>query len=70
MVKQLGIPTLFLTLLYTDLRWNELISIISKLNSLNISDEDICNMTYNEKCGILNKNPVLIARHFRVEVYF
>lgn len=43
MVKQLGIPIFFLTLLCADLT-----SIISKFNSLNISDEDICNMTYNE----------------------
>ena len=37
MVKQLGIPTFFLTLSCADLRWNELISIIAKLNGLNIS---------------------------------
>ena len=44
MVKQLGIPTFFLTLSCADLRWNELISIISKLNGLNISEEDIDQM--------------------------
>ena len=32
MMKQLGIPTFFLTLSCADVRWNELISIISKLN--------------------------------------
>ena len=31
MVKQLGLPTFFMTLSCADLRWNELISIISKL---------------------------------------
>ena len=30
MVKQLGTPTFFLTLSCADLRWNELISIITK----------------------------------------
>ena len=72
MVKQLGIPTFFLTLSCADLRWNELISIISKINNLNLSDEDICHMTYNERCDVLNKNPVLVARHFqyRVEIFF
>ena len=29
MVKQLGLPTFFMTLSCADLRWNELISIIS-----------------------------------------
>ena len=41
MVKQLGVPTFFLTLSCADLKWNELISIIAKLNGLNISEEDI-----------------------------
>ena len=38
MVKQLGISTFFLSLSCADLQWNELISIISKLNGLNISE--------------------------------
>ena len=72
MVKQLGIPTFFMTLSCADLRWNELILIISKLNSLNIRMEDIKKMTYQERCETLNKNVVLVARHFqyRVEVFF
>ena len=72
MVKQLGIPTFFLTLSCADLRWNELISIISKLNRLNISEEDIDQMSYHERCDTLNKNPVLVVRHFqyRVELFF
>ena len=72
MVKQLGIPTFFMTLSCADLQWNELIGIISKLNSLNLSDDDIKNKSYQGRCDILNKNPVLVARHFqyRVEVFF
>ena len=70
MVKQLGLPTFFMTLSCADLRWNELISIISKRESL--SDEQINNMSYFERCSYLNLNPVLLARHFqyRVEVFF
>ena len=32
----------------------------------------IKNMTYQERCNTLNKNPVLVARHFqyRVEIFF
>ena len=72
MVKQLGIPTFFLTLSCADLRWNELISIISKLNGLNISEEDIDEMSYHERCDTLNKNLVLVITHFqyRVELIF
>ena len=34
MVKQLGLPTFFLTLTCADLRWEELLSIIAKLNKI------------------------------------
>ena len=55
-----------------DLRWNELISIIFKLNRVDILDEEVDEMSYHERCDTLNKNPVLVARHFqyRVEMFF
>ena len=40
MVKQLGIPTYFLTLPCADLRWEELPYIVNKLNNLGLSDEE------------------------------
>ena len=55
MVKQLGIPTFFMTLLCADLRWNELVEIISKFNRLDTSDHVIKNMTYQERCNTLKK---------------
>ena len=65
MVKQLGMPTFFLTLSCADLRWNEFISIISKLNKINFSESDIINFSYQGRCNLLNRNPVLVARHFQ-----
>ena len=55
-----------------DLRWNELVEIISKLIRLDFSDDVIKNLTYQKGCNTLNKNPVLVARHFqyRVEIFF
>ena len=38
MVKQLCLPTFFMTLSCAHLRWDELVSIISKLNGLNLSE--------------------------------
>ena len=72
MVKQLGIPTFFFTLSSADLRWNELIYIISNLSETNISEDEINKLIYQERCKILNSNPVLVAQHFqyRVEVFF
>ena len=72
MVKQLGPPTFFLTLSCADLRWNDLVSIISKLKGSEMSDEKLNLLSYEERCRLLNSNPVLVARHFqyRVESFF
>ena len=58
MVKQLGTPTFFLTFSCADLRWNELISIIYKLNRVD--------MSYHERCDKLNKNPALVEMFFQI----
>ena len=68
MVKQLGIPIYFLALSCTDLRWEELPYIIEKLNNLGLSDEELKNLSYQERCNLLNKNPVLVARYFQYKV--
>ena len=67
MVKKFGTATFFLTLSCADLRWNELISIIFKLNRADVSDEEAGEMSYHERCDALNKNPVLVAKHFSIE---
>ena len=71
-VKQLGIPTYFLTLSCADLRWEQLPYFINKLNSLDLSDDELKNVSCQERCNLLNNNPVLVARHFqnKVEVFF
>jgi len=37
-----------------------------------MADEEIENLSYNEKCSLLNLNPVIVAKHFqyRVESFF
>ena len=61
-----------MTLSCEDLRWNELVEIISNFHRLDFIDNVIKNMTYQERCNTLNKNPVLVAGHFqyRVEIFF
>ena len=41
MVKQLGIPTWFMTLSCADLRWPELFQIISRMQEKDITDEEV-----------------------------
>ena len=71
-VKQLGIPTWFMTLSCADLRWPELFQIISRIQGKDITDEEVDALSYDEKCKMLNLNPVIVAKHFqfRVETFF
>ena len=72
MVKQLGIPTWFMTLSCADLRWPELFQIIAKTKGNNMTDEEVEALSYHERCPMLNLNPVIVAKHFqyRVETFF
>ena len=72
MVKQLGLPKFFMTLCCADLRWNELISIISAFKGEILKEEAINRLDYFQCCSYLNLNPVLLAHHFqyRVEISF
>ena len=46
MVKQLGLPTFFMTLSCADLHWNELISIAAILNKERMKEADVYNMDF------------------------
>ena len=48
MVKQLGIPTWFMTLSCADLRWPELFQIIARTQGKNMTDEQAEALSYNE----------------------
>ena len=69
MVKQLGIPTWFMTLSCADLSWPELFQIIARTQGKNISDEEVNALSYNERCSLLSLNPVVVvAKHFQYRV--
>ena len=72
MVKQLGIPTWFMTLSCADLRWPELFQIIARTQGKSVTDKQVEALSYNERCSMLNLNPVVVAKHFqhRVETFF
>ena len=48
-----------------DLRWKELYEILSKLQGKELSAEEIDVLTYEERCKMLNSNPVVVAKHFQ-----
>ena len=64
MVRQLGIPTWFLTLSAADLRWPEVIFSIARQYGQSFTDDDIEKMSWEEKCTWIRNNPVTCARHF------
>ena len=72
MVKQLGIPTWFMTHSCADLRWPELFQIIARTKGNNMTDQEVDALSYHERCSMLNLNPVIVAKHFqyRVETFF
>ena len=49
-----------------------MITIISKLKNLNLNEDKVQNVSYQEKCKLLNMNPVHVAWYFQyqVEVFF
>ena len=65
MIKQLGAPSWWMTLSCADLRWNEIYKILSKLKGREMTDDVIAAMSYDEKCKVLNSNPVVVAKHFQ-----
>ena len=72
MVKPLGIPTWSVTLSCADLRWPELLQILARIQGNDLTDEQVDALSYNEKCQMLNLNPVVVTKHFqyRVETFF
>ena len=72
MVRQLGIPTWFLTLSAADLKWPEVIQSIARQYGTHLSDEDVKSLSWEDKCKWIRTNPVTAARmfQFRLETFF
>ncbi|KAK7573658.1 hypothetical protein V9T40_004699 [Parthenolecanium corni] len=65
MIRQLGPPTLFLTVSAAETRWTELLKLLVKiLDDKEMNDEDIENLNYKEKCEFIRRDPVTCARYF------
>ena len=64
MVKQLGVPTFFITLSSADSKLRELVSVINKVHKLDILEKYVENLGFHDRCYFLNSNPVVVARYF------
>lgn len=73
MIRQLGIPTLFITLSAAETHWKPLLMSLGKLLNKKIyTNEELDEMTWNEKSRLIRSDPVTVARYFdyRVQHFF
>ncbi len=72
MVKQLGIPTWFLSLSAADLYWPEFLMAIASQDGKPHTEEQIMKLTWQERCDLIRYNPVTAIRMFyhRINAFF
>ena len=64
MIRQLGTCTWFLTLSSADMKWSDTIQVIAAQHGVKLSDQQVENLTWEQKSTWLRSNPVTAARHF------
>lgn len=65
MIRQLGIPTFFISLSAADTKWEGLLRALVKQHlDRDVTDEEIHQMSWQEKSDLLRKDPVMCARFF------
>ena len=70
MIRQLSLPTWFISLSAADTRWSDLLKMLAKLNDdAELADIDIENMTWQEKTKLVQKDPVTCSRYFDHRVH-
>jgi len=72
MVRQDGCPTWFVSLSAADMHWPELLTLIEWQRGRQLSEQDVSQLSWDEKCDILRSNTVTAARQFnyRVDKFF
>lgn len=66
MLRQLGKPTVFLTVSANEVGWPELLKTIMKFgnNGKNVTDEELKELRFMEKCNLVNEDAVTCALYF------
>ncbi|XP_061196745.1 uncharacterized protein LOC133205019 [Saccostrea echinata] len=65
MIRQLGVPTWFCSFSAAETKWTGLLRILSQLlNNRNLTDEEIHNLSWIDKCELIKRDPVTCARYF------
>ena len=65
MIRQLSLPTWFISLSAADTRWTDLLKMLAKLNDdIEYSEKEIEQLTWQEKTKLVQKDPVTYSRYF------
>lgn len=64
-IRQFGLPTLFITLSDAESKWFELlINLKSNVDNVNIAVEEAINLPFNEKARVIRSDAVTCALYF------
>ncbi|XP_062570615.1 uncharacterized protein LOC134232646, partial [Saccostrea cucullata] len=71
MIRQLGLPTWFISLSSADTRWQDLLKTLATLDGKTLSQEELENLNWSEKSKLVQQDPVTCARFFdnRVQLF-
>ncbi|XP_069105156.1 uncharacterized protein [Argopecten irradians] len=71
MIRQLGLPTWFMSLSSADTRWPDLLKTLAQLDGKTLSNDDLRKADWNFKTNLVQKDPVTCARFFdnRVQLF-
>ena len=65
MIRQLSLPTWFMSLSAADTRWTDLLKMLAKLNDgIDYSEKELENLSWQEKTKLVQKDPVTCSRFF------
>ena len=64
MFQMLGPPTYFITLSADDINWPDLMHVLAKCDSMNLTDEEVLQPPSSERRWLLCSYPVVMAQHF------
>ena len=70
MIRQLGLPTWFMSLSSADTRWTDLLKMLANLNNnVEYTDEQVNNLTWEQKIKLVQADPVTCSRYFDHRVH-
>ena len=65
MIRQLSLPTWFMSLSAADTRWTDLLKMLAKLNDgIDYSEKELEHLSWQEKTKLVQKDPVTCSRYF------